>query len=437
MVFHRPVVLIVGAGVGGLTTALALRRAGFSAFVVDNQRVLSQGKRVGVPLWSHALRVLDRLGVGVQLRMLALPTLKCEILSVGKNQNAKHRTLASISLSEYSQNTTAEALVVDRAELQHSLLEALPPNTVWTDCRFVSMQAVGESLSPNERNTVSSDDSPPLRVKLMFGDGNERELDCALVIGADGKRSLVRGYINHRAVWRSAGFTQWQGVVDIDPQLHGPTSTFPMFTAREFWGAGDRFGFMTMSPGRVYWYATCNTRKGQVFLRPFKKHLESRFGGFPVVCSQLLQACVENEIERNDAYVLDRAMDVSLPVIGERIALVGNAGYPATSNFHQQTCMAIEDAFTLAQCIGKFGLKDSLALEMYNAARMKRSRLIAKFGAQQLSTIAQWERPWLVKTRNSLLTLAATHSLLRNQLTRLGVYEAGSLPLSRPYSFAF
>mmetsp|Transcript_6996 Transcript_6996/g.18757 ORF Transcript_6996/g.18757 Transcript_6996/m.18757 type:complete len:439 (-) Transcript_6996:373-1689(-) len=429
---RKPVILVVGAGVGGLCAALALRRAGFAAFVIDNQpAAYLRAQRVGVPLWAQALRVLDRLGLGARIRQLALPTLRCEILSararVGSATGApaadgRWAPLATMRVEQFSQGCGAEAFVVDRAELEQVLLEALPPHTVVANCKFASM------TPPQASGGLTR------RVRLEFNDGRATEdVQAALVIGADGKRSVVRSYVKRNAAWRYAGYTHWQGIVDVDPRHHTEDALFPRFVAREVWGAGARFGFMPMSPGRVYWYASVNARRrGEVFLRPFKRVLQERFRDWPHGCTVLLDACSEAAIVRSDAYELAAGADPTLPVVSERIALIGNAAYPATGNLHQQTCMAVEDAFSLAQSIGRYGLKDRTALDVYATARARRTLELASSHARLLARIAQWERPLLVRARDALMTRAARQPALQRLLTRLGAYHAGDLPLSRP-----
>jgi 2-polyprenyl-6-methoxyphenol hydroxylase-like FAD-dependent oxidoreductase len=122
----RPVI-IIGGGLAGLTTALALHRVGIPCVVFEQQEELTAVEpSAAVSLWSNASAILDRLGAGTKARMHGMPTLELEIYDVKKGTLLKKWNL----LKEHLYSCSTEIIPVPRDILRQILCEQLPPDTV-------------------------------------------------------------------------------------------------------------------------------------------------------------------------------------------------------------------------------------------------------------------------------------------------------------------
>ena len=219
--------LIVGAGIGGLSAAIALRRAGLDVAVFERAPALVE-IGAGISLWANALHALDRLGIGDSVRALSEP------YDVAGLRSWDGTMLVTISSDDLKRQLGIPAIVLHRAELLAALRSAVEDRDL----------TLGKTLVALEQQ--------PDSVIARFSDGTDAAGD--LLIGADGLHSVVRASLwgDHPA--RYAGCTAWRAVVPFtDTQVR----------ASESWGRGSVFGQVPMSGARVYWYATRNVEPGQ------------------------------------------------------------------------------------------------------------------------------------------------------------------------------
>src|SRR5262245_29873557 len=152
-------VVIVGAGMGGLTAALALRQAGYSIQIFDRVPALLPAG-AGVSLWSNGVKVLDRLGLGREIAAVGGRMLRmCYRDSAGE-------LLTDFSLASLVDAVGERAYPVTRTDLQRILLDALGPGVVQ-----LSAECVG----------VEQDETS---ATALFADGRRARAD--LVVAADG-----------------------------------------------------------------------------------------------------------------------------------------------------------------------------------------------------------------------------------------------------------
>lgn len=216
-------ILIVGAGISGLTTALSLHAAGLG----DRVRVIDGVSElrplgVGINLLPHATRELTELGLGPQLAAMAVPTAEVVIMDkLGNRIWAEPRGLgAGYDWPQYS---------VHRGELQAVLLTAvrdrLGRDSVQTSTSFAGL----------------TQDGARVRSRLVGRDGQDLGVDESdLVIGADGLHSAVRAQLHPDegpACW--SGITMWRGCVEADPFLTGRTM---------IWAGSNRYAKFVVYP---------------------------------------------------------------------------------------------------------------------------------------------------------------------------------------------
>lgn len=358
-------VIIVGGGIGGLCTALALRNAGIEATVYERARELGE-IGAGISLWANAVTALRAIDLADAVLAVCVPGTSGEI------RRWDGTFLAEISSRELERKYGAAHIAVHRADLQAVFLDALGRDAVQLGARCTSFE--------------QADDA----VRVCFSDG--REVRGAALVGADGIRSSVRAQLHGKHEPRYAGYTAWRGVAPFShPSLR-------IGVGIETWGRGQRFGVTHIGGGRVYWFATRNTVEGEEDAAGGRKaELLARFRGWHAPIEAVIEATDDDAILRNDIY--DRP---PLKRWGEgRVTLLGDAAHPMTPNLGQGACQAIEDAVVLAACL-RHNANVSEALRTYELRRIPRTTAVAR-RSRMTGWYGQQERPAICWLRDTLM----------------------------------
>jgi 2-polyprenyl-6-methoxyphenol hydroxylase-like FAD-dependent oxidoreductase len=381
-------IAIIGGGIGGLATAISLRRYGFESEVFEQApKLLDVG--AAIALWSNALRVLDHLSLRDNILANAGEIREIRWLSQDGT------TLKSVRIG----TGTLPSVALQRADLQRILLNALPRSSVHLNHSFAEQNDDGDKIS------VSFED--------------EAAVDCDLLIGADGIHSRVRNEIaaNGPPVFR--GYTVWRGIAPTVP------GEIPDQTALELHGRGKRFGIGPVGHGRVGWWAAANAgdlnptteemfhqresaQSGKTGDTQFE--LLGLFEGWYNPVIELIQSTTASSILRTQAS--DRGSSTSWGL--RRITLLGDAIHPTTPNLGQGGCMAIEDALVLARCFQKYGPGEH-ALRAYERVRYSRTATITRY-SRVYGAVGQWESIWTTTMRGKLISLVP--EVLIKQLIR-------------------
>jgi 2-polyprenyl-6-methoxyphenol hydroxylase-like FAD-dependent oxidoreductase len=385
--------IIVGAGIGGLSAALALRRVGVGVTVYERAPGLTE-VGAGISLWANALRALDHIGAGPAVRAVSLPIQQSEF-----RVRDGYRVAASYPTAAFEQRFGVAPFVamVHRAELVAALAGCLPAGVA----RY-GFECVG--VEPGRERAV-----------VRFKDGHADEAD--VVIGADGIRSAVRASLFGPKEPRYAGYTCWRGVC---PR---PVALAPGY-AGEWWGRGRRFGITTLPGDRVYWWATKNKPAGRR-AGDERGYVAEAFRGWADPVPELLAATPSGAVLRND--IVDRP-----PTPGwasGRAVLIGDAAHPTTPNLGQGGCMAIEDAAVLARRLLGGG-EPAPNLAAFAEDRYPRTSAITR-ASWRFGRLGQWggRLPcWLRDRLIGLVLLAVGPS----GLLRYATFDVGPLPAAVP-----
>ncbi|MFL6256053.1 MAG: FAD-dependent monooxygenase [Pyrinomonadaceae bacterium] len=355
-------IVIVGGGIGGLATALALRREGFEPSVYERAPALLE-VGAAIAVWPNAFGVLERLGLGETLRARAGRIRSVRWLGRdGREYN--HFTFPE---------TGAAAVALHRADLQGALLRELPPESVHLGKTFAGFDEEGEE------------------VRARFEDGTE--VACDLLVGADGLHSRVRAQLleDGEPVYR--GYTVWRGVARLEH------AALVAGTASEIYGAGQRFGVGPVGLGRTGWWATAN--EAEAVAESAAEHapkLSRLFEGWCAPVRELIEATPSETILRNAAY--DRPATLSWG--RGAVTMLGDAAHPMTPNFGQGGCIAIEDAAVLARCLAKYD-DVSWALRVYESRRRTRAARIASY-SRRYGAFGQWQSHVATRLRAHMLS---------------------------------
>ncbi len=364
--------IVIGGGIGGLTTAIALRKSGIAVNVYEK---VSEIREVGagLSLWTNAVKALYKLGLRSAIDPLGVPNTSGGIFS------AKGQQLTHLSNQELEKRFGTIGLVVHRAELLTALYNQLPEGTV----------QLGVELTGFEQNENG--------VTVQLSDNSQIQAD--LLIGADGIHSKVREQLFGDSPLRYSGYTAWRGVVSYEQATP---------TASETWGKGARFGIVPMSQNRVYWFATHNQPAGQPSgLNATKAELLDIFGNWHKPIREILETTPSEAILHNDIY--DR-LPLSSWTKG-RVTLLGDAAHPMTPNLGQGACQAIEDAVVLADYLSKES-NIVAALKQYEAARISRTSEIVN-RSWKIGQLGQLQNPLICAVRNALVRLTPSSVQLK------------------------
>ena len=367
--------IVVGAGISGLATAIALQRAGREVLVLERAAELWE-IGAGISLWPNAVMALRRLGVGAAVEAAGAAAHDAAFRSWRGAQ------LGASITTRLQGRFGAPLVIVHRARLQAALRLALGPDALRLGAKCVAL------------------DQDDLGVTVRLADGGVER--GAVAIAADGLRSRARGVLFDDGLPRYAGITAWRGVVPVDDTLRSRIS------GGESYGHGSLFGVARLNGSQAYWWASARRPKtdGQTPAME-KSSLLHAFSGWHDPIPELVEATPSDAIIRTCLY--ERAPLRRLSV--GRIALAGDAAHPMLPNLGQGGCQAIEDAVVLAD---ELTATDDVvaALGRYSARRARHTAAVVK-ASRQMSRIAHLRNPLAVGVRNTLLRASPPSMSLR------------------------
>jgi 6-hydroxynicotinate 3-monooxygenase len=340
---HRPNrIAVVGAGLGGLTCAAFLQRAGFAVTVYEQSPAFSR-IGAGIILSANVMKVLRRLGL--ERRLLAAGITPDAFVSRAWDSG---EILYELPLDAASEARFGGPYInIHRGDLHAVLATAVAPDTIRFGQRLVGLEPRAEA------------------VRLVFETGLQREAD--IVIGADGIRSQVRDILFGAEAPRFTGRIAQRAIFPA-ARLRGRA----LRDCSKWWGPDRHIlaYFVTHRRDEVYVMGSvpgAGWDDDQLLLtRPGGELLRS-FAHFHASIRDLLAAATEITVtpicdrQRSDRWT------------GSRIALLGDACHPMRPYMAAGGAMAVEDAAVLARCLVAFGDGDcDEALRCYAATRIPR-----------------------------------------------------------------
>lgn len=304
-------ILVVGAGIAGLATAVALQRRGFEATIVEERIDTSVG--AGISIWPNALAALDEIGLGDAVRAAG------GRVAAGAMRWSDGSWLRHPAPERIVKALGEPLVVVRRAVLTSLLVDALADGTI-------------ESGLAAEELVLTA-----TGVRVTMSDNSIREV--AAVVGADGVGSMVARHLNGSLRHRYAGYTAWRGIAEhaLDLELAGETV-----------GAGTEFGHVPLGPDHTYWFGTERRPEGTASPVGELAYLRAKYRAWADPIPALLDATDQDAVLRNDLYDREVARQWSRgPVV-----IVGDAAHPMRPHLGQGGCQGLEDAATLAHVLG-------------------------------------------------------------------------------------
>lgn len=336
-------VIVVGAGIGGLTTALTLRRAGLEIVIFEQAPQLRE-IGAGIQISPNANRILHRLGLADALRKVAVRPLAIEIHRWDDGRLLIRQPLADLC----EQNFGAPYYHIHRPDLLELLAAALPDGVLHLDHRCVGLVQHAD------------------RVEVKFH--NDITADADLVVGADGIHSTVRSLILGPESPRFSGHVAYRGLVPSARLAHLGLEV----NASMWWGPDHHFVHYFVGEGARYvnWVAI---GRGECRVESWTARGEiadalQEFAGWHPQVGAIISAA-----ESTNRWALyDRD---SLPnwTVG-RITLLGDAAHAMLPYMAQGAVQSIEDAAVLAKCLARVDASHDMTAALLRYEEIRRPR---------------------------------------------------------------
>lgn len=379
---QRMKIAIVGAGIGGLTTALALKRSGQEVTVYESATAIKP-VGAGILMANNAMQVFDKLGVREPIEQAGYKVSRIRIT------DAQFSTISASDLDKFERKYGVHNVAIHRADLQRILAEAIGLEHIHLSKR----------LSRIEKDKD---------FRLTFADGTTA--DHAVLIGADGIRSTVRNQLFGTGVIRDTQQRCWRGVCAFD---HSPAYAGE---AWEAWGKGKRFGFVRISTDRLYWYAVINARSIQE-----NASIADLFQEFHPDVRRIIVATPPDRTMFSDIIDLKPIQQWH----AGPVCLIGDAAHATTPNMGQGACQAVEDAYVIGKLFAQ-GKSPADVFAQYAQQRMRKAHFIVNT-SWSVGKLAHLEHGLAIRLRNTLLR-ALPHFVQEKQLDRIFTIYRESLP---------
>ncbi|AIR86270.1 MULTISPECIES: FAD-dependent urate hydroxylase HpxO [Erwiniaceae] len=332
--------IVIGAGIGGMSAAIALEKAGFETAVFE---AVKEMKPVGaaISIWPNGVKCLNALGMKQQLQALG-----GNMAFMAYNDAHTGSTLTRFSLSPLVQQVGEYPYPVARAELQAMLIDTYGRSRI----------QFGKRVTQVEQSATG--------VTAWFDDGSLAEGD--FLVAADGTHSVIRHYVLGEHVERRyAGYVNWNGLVTVDESI-APADQWTTFV-----GEGKRVSLMPVSGNRFYFFFDVPLPKGLAEDRStLRQDLKNYFSGWADPVQRLIDTInpdTTNRVEIHDIEPFSR-------FVKGRVALLGDAAHSTTPDIGQGGCAAMEDAVVLAQTLASHSLGIEDGLQRYEARRVERTK---------------------------------------------------------------
>ncbi|CAG9609701.1 FAD-dependent oxidoreductase [Pseudoneobacillus rhizosphaerae] len=354
-------IAIVGGGISGLATALALKRIGLTVSIYEKKAENSRTGS-GIVLGSNALRALDYLGVLPQIQERGISSNQYFIFD---NHGKPITTLHS------EQTVYPLYTFIHRKDLIDILLNALSDEHIFYKKKLVF-------FTTNHKKS-----------QLFFEDGTIVKTDYLLA--CDGIHSAIRNQLFPDKHLRYAGYTCWRGVLE-----NSYDHCLPFYS--ETWGAKGRFGIIPLTNNRLYWYALKNGEPNDTRLHEWgTDELLSNFSEYHHPIPTIIENTLDKDVTRRDIYDLESLFHY----VYDRILLLGDAAHATTPNLGQGACLAIEDAVFLAKCAEQDKHLET-AMTSFEKIRLARTKKVVH-ESWMFGKIAQIDIPFICSVRNMVM----------------------------------
>lgn len=358
-------ITIIGAGIGGLTTAIALQKKGFEVEIFEATSAFKKAGS-GINLALNAMQVYKYLGIYDEIFKAGSYTNIMEVT------DEKLKPLSLANLKPFEEKYNVKSVAIHRETLHQRLLDNLKETPIHLGKKLKSLKQTNG------------------KINLQFEDGTKHQ--TKILIGADGIHSKVRESIFNHKELRVANQICWRGITTIElPKKYQTKLT-------ELWGKGKRFGFVAIGKNQYYWYALANYKKN------YRKEysiidLEAFYSDFHPLIGQIIKSTPDSTILTNEMLDLKPIKTWH----NKNVCLLGDSAHATTPNLGQGACQAIESALVLSNCLEEHKTTGK-AFESYQNIRKYKAIKIVNT-SWKIGKMAHLENNFAIKLRNFILRI--------------------------------
>ncbi|XP_010028760.2 monooxygenase 2 [Eucalyptus grandis] len=400
-------IVIVGAGIAGLTTALGLHRLGIRSLVLESHDHLrTTGFALGI--WTNGWKALDAVGVGESLRQQ-----HNRLLRVMTSSAISGLRTAEIALNAMGPQRDHEFRCVQRKILLETLEKELPSGTIKFSSKVVSIEESGCL------KLIHLSDGSFLKAKLLIGcDG----VNSALAKWLGFKKPASVGRFGIRAC------VYYENGHDLEPKIS------------LFMGKGVRYGVLPCDDKTIYWFFSFSPSSQ-----------DEEIIDNPAEIKQLVLGKLGKVADNIKAVIDDTELDNMMlsplrfrhpweiiwgNISKSNVCVAGDAFHPMTPDIAQGGCAALEDGIVLARCLGE-ALRDRQVMrsEGKGIEEEDEHKRIER-GLQNYAKERRWRAFQLITTAYMVGYMAQSDGKILNFLsnTVLAGFLAGRLPRIASYN---
>ncbi len=377
--------LVVGGGIGGLASAVALAQAGWRVTVLE--RAPSFGEiGAGLATTGNGMTALAALGLAEAARAAAYQT------GTAGMQDEHGRWIMRLPDTRSDPHAVTTLWGLQRQRL-HGVLRA-------------AAEASGaiELMTEAEVTAVRPGEPGGDRATVTWRIPNQgRRTRAELVVAADGVRSAVRAQLFPAVRARYSGSTSWRAVIadtESDDRLV------------QAWGPGAEFGSLRVSPTEIYWYGYFRNPEGTVFPDELAAARE-RFADWAPWVRGLVGKTPADRLMRHDVYHLPGGLP---SYTSGRVVFAGDAAHAMLPTAGQGAASALEDGVCVGRLIGapvRAGGDLAAALAAYDGARRPRCKQIARTAILTARFGCDLGGGWRQPARNAIFRLLPAGQLVK------------------------